>query len=780
MRILTRYILKEIISHSLLGLLIFTFVVYIPHIGHLLELVVRHDISLPHILLLFLVPVPSILVLTIPMAVLLGTLIGLSRMAADGEVIGARACGISRFQFVVPVMIYAVAGWAVGLWMSLYLAPASSLKLEQLEEEVRTTQIPYQVQPRVFMEQFPNLLLYLEDVSASRSYWRGVFIVDSTDRQAPKVTLAGSGLLVSDPASGALTLHLERGATHQLDAADPARYSVVSFASTDLPLPAVQPTARPASRVPATMTLGELWNATRQRDDPVRPGLQSSVISERRAALVELHYRFALPMASLVLALVGIPLGLFTRKGGKAVGVLLAMLAVFVYYMVMAFGLSLAKQGRLPPAIGLWLANTVFAALGILMLAQVQHVRRRLQFLQETLEEGRRRFEQWRLARRNLSPEGILLHPRALATRVFQILDLYVVREWLFYLVVLLIAFAGVYMVFDFFQLLSDIVRNHAGPRLVLDYYRYLLPQIIYLMLPLSVLVATLVSFSLLVKTSQIVAVKSVGISLYRLSLPVLILAAVLSGAIFLLSDLYLPAFNQQQDALRNQIKGRPPQTFYRPDRRWIFGESNRIYNYRFYDPDRALFADLAVYELDLQRFRLIRRIYAARAFWEPHLGGWVLENGWIRDLDGDRVTYYAPFAVATFSELKEAPSYFVHEVKTSEQMSVPELRRYIAELQRSGFDVVRLTVQLERKFSYPVITFVVALIGIPFALTTGRKGALAGVAVSILIAIVYWSSSSLFEAMGNLNQLPPVVAAWSPDVLFGLGGLYLLLRVRT
>jgi lipopolysaccharide export LptBFGC system permease protein LptF len=138
------------------------------------------------------------------------------------------------------------------------------------------------------------------------------------------------------------------------------------------------------------------------------------------------------------------------------------------------------------------------------------------------------------------------------------------------------------------------------------------------------------------------------------------------------------------------------------------------------------------------------------------------------------------PFSVAKFDEMNEEPQYFKKEVKPSAQMSAWELRRYINDLAQSGFDVVRLSVQFYRKFSFPLIAFVVALIGIPFALTTGAKGALSGVALSIGIAIIYWSASSLFEAMGNLNQLPPIVAAWSPDVLFGLGGVYLLLRVRT
>jgi LPS export ABC transporter permease LptG len=314
----------------------------------------------------------------------------------------------------------------------------------------------------------------------------------------------------------------------------------------------------------------------------------------------------------------------------------------------------------------------------------------------------------------------------------------------------------------------------------VLDYYRFLLPQVIYLMLPLSILVATLVNFGLLTKSNQITAIKAAGVSLYRISVPVLLVAIVLSVGMFFLSNDFLPQTNQRQDALRNQIKGKPPQTFYRPERQWIFGQSDRIYNYRFFDSDKNVFADLTCFEFDPQSFHLTRRIYAARAFWEPPIRGWVLENGWVRDLAGDRVDKYLPFSVATFTEMTEEPAYFKKEVRASEQMSALELRHYISELSQSGFDVVRLSIQFYRKFSYPLIAFVVTLIGIPFSFTTGSKGALSGVALSIGIAILYWSISSLFEAMGNLSQLPPLVAAWSPDVLFGLAGSYLLLRVRT
>jgi LPS export ABC transporter permease LptG/LPS export ABC transporter permease LptF len=771
MRILTRYILTETISHSLLGLLVFTFVLFIPYLGHLLELVVRHDLPVSSVFTLFVLPIPRILMFTVPMAVLVGTLIGLSRMAADGEVIAARASGIGLGQFVSPVMMLAGAGWGIALWMSLSLSPQAARKLDRMETGLKASQVPYEIQPRVFIEQFPNRLFYLEDVTGSRSRWRGVFYADTTRHDQVQVTLAESGVLVNEPEQNRLLLHLFQGTTHEIDPQHPERDSVGSFTENDVPIPLEEAGGPVVERSsPPLLSLQQLFVLAGQ------PG-------QSQAALVELHYRFALPLAAVVLAMVGIPLGLSTRKGGKAVGLLLTILLVFAYYILMAFGRSFALQGRLPPALGLWLANLVFGAAGLFMITHLRRVRMRLQFLQDWAEEVGRRW-QLAAARRARRPRGAapdhLLKPRPPGGRFFQVLDLYIIRSWLFYFALMLITFCGIYVIFDFFQLLGDVVRNHVAAGVVFNYYRYLLPQVAYLMLPLSILVATLTNFGLLTKTNQVTAIKSAGISLYRMSGPILLAAALLSAGMFAWGDRFLPETNQRQNALRNQIKGKPAQTFYRPDREWICGQSSRIYNYKFFDPDQNVFANLSVFEFDPQAFRITKRIYAARAFWEKPIHGWVLESGWVREYAGDRVTSYMPFSVATFQELNEEPSYFKKEVKPSEQMSALELRRYINELRQSGFDVVRLSVQFWRKFSFPLIAFVVTLIAIPFSFTVGRKGALSGVALSIGIAIVYWSASSLFEAMGNLNQLPPAMAAWSPDVLFGLAGVYLLLRVRT
>jgi LPS export ABC transporter permease LptG len=289
-----------------------------------------------------------------------------------------------------------------------------------------------------------------------------------------------------------------------------------------------------------------------------------------------------------------------------------------------------------------------------------------------------------------------------------------------------------------------------------------------------------LITFGLMNRSNEITAIKAAGTSVYRIVTPVMVAAAMLAAGLLFADQFYLPHTNKRQEALHNQIKGKPPQTYLRPDRRWIFGQHNDIYYYQFFDPDRNQFANLTIFELDSASFAMTERIHADRAHWAQSMSRWIYEQGWQRSLHSAAIADYRTFDVSTFPELSEAPSYFKKEVKQYSEMNYEELRRYIRDLQQSGFDVVRLRVQLAKKFAFPLVTLVMAVLAIPFSLSSGRRGAVTGVAVAVGIAVVYWTVAGLFEAMGNISQLPPVLAAWSPDLIFALVGGYLILKVPT
>jgi LPS export ABC transporter permease LptG/LPS export ABC transporter permease LptF len=798
MRILTRYILGEVVSHALIGAAVFTFILFTRDLGRILELVVRNSAPLPSIAEIFFYTVPVALTYTIPMGVLVGILIGLSRLSADSEVTAMRASGMSVWSFLRVCSIFVVIAWLLALANSVYLAPRSLASLDELQSRLRSSQASFEVQPRVFYEGFPKTVLYVEDVKAMSggAIWKGVFLADLSNPAAPRITLAKEGLLVSQ-GPDSLDLHLSTGSTHETDPLNPDRYQISTFDTTDIPIQ-IPPSATNQPSEPASlgaMRVSDLLHVAR-----------TAGASTRRWTLIEFHRRLALPTACLVLALVGIPLGLSSKKGGKSSGFVLTILLVFLYYSLSLIGVSLARQARLSPPAGVWLADFLFLLGGAFLLWQSE--RRPISLTWARLWKPKALVDEVSplaipgngapgASHAKPSPEAPALakparsqhfdaHRAGRGWRLFRlqfptILDDYVMRDFLLYLAMIGGAFVMLLLVFTLFELLGDILRNGVSVLTVGEYLLNVTPYFLYYPIaPMSMLLAVLVTFGLLQRSNEITAIKATGISLYRIIIPVVLASGIVAGALFLSDQLYLPYTNKRQDELRNRIKGKPAQTYLRPDRKWIFGQHNDIYYYQLFDPDRDTFGGISVFQFDPHSFQITRRVSATRARWSGQMGRWVYEQGWERNLNGPAIENYSKFEVTTFPEFSEQPAYFKKEVKQSSEMNYDELRKYIHDLEQSGFDVVRLRVQLQKKIAYPLITLVMAVLAIPFALSAGKRGALTGVATAIGIGVIYWTISGLFEAMGNLSQLPPTVAAWSPNLVFGFIGGYLILRMPT
>jgi LPS export ABC transporter permease LptG/LPS export ABC transporter permease LptF len=827
-RIFTRYILKEVLSHGVIGASVFTFVIFMRDMAQLLELIVRGSAPVPSVAELFFLILPKILIVTIPMGVLVGTLLGLSRMAADSEVTAMRASGVSVRKFLKIVGIFGIAAWFLALANGVILAPRSEAALARLKDNMASSQVTFEVQPRVFYEDFKDVVVYVDDIvsSSKNTVWKNVFLADFRGGTL-KITMAKEAVVISG-GENTIHLHLIDGEMHESDPRTPSQYSISTFHEQDAAL-STPPIAKPAQETApvAQISSSELFRLSRLS----RPELA-------RFYWIEFNRRLALPSACLVLVLIGIPLGLSARKGGKGAGFVVTIVLVFIYYFLSIIGVSLARGGKVSPVLGVWMANIVFAVVGSLLLWRtdktpieigmgqllVQQLRIWSQsWLKEredsAIRSPRSRFFPTRLAWILVVPLGLALvilvffGPRLLgkvpsavwgaeyfypllllfvlgivvlfAQRFLLILDNYVLRRFAGLLVLILSSFLVLTLVFTFFELLSDIVRNKISLMMVGAYLLNEIPSMLYLITPLSVLLAVLVAFGLMQKSNEITAMKATGISIYRTLVPILGIASCLAGGLFLLDQWYLPYANKRVETLRNSIKGKPAQTYRHPSK-WIFGENSgqtgqeqarRIYYYEFYEPERNEFGGFSSFELNPHSFEVNKRVYAGRAHWEDNLQKWVFEKGWQRSFDGDSVTDFRQFDVSTFPEINEPPNYFKKEVRQYSELNYEELHNYIRDLQQSGFDVVRLRVQLYKKIAFPLITLVMAVLALPFALSAGRRGALTGVAVALLITVGYYVTAGLFEAMGNVSQLPPLVAAWMPDVIFGLVGGYMILK---
>ncbi len=770
MRILTRYILREVLAHAAIGVTLFTFVIFMRDVARILELAVRNSAPLSRLGELILLSLPSALTVTIPMGVLVGILIGLSRMAADSEVTAMRASGIGAGLFLRVIAIFAVAAWLLALVNNLWIAPRSVAALGNLQDELKTTQASYEVQPRVFYEDFQNYVLYVQDteVASDAAVWKRVFLADLTNPSAPKLTLAEEGVVVNESPT-ALRLELINGWQHEVDPRAPEHYTVSRLGKSTLHIDLPESAG---AQTPGSLSYAEMSN--RQLLERARTGTKA----QANWSWVELHRRLALPTSCLVLALVGIPLGLSAHKGGKSTGFVLTVLLVFVYYFLTLSGVSLGRQGQLPPGLSMWMANAVFLAGGLLLYWRVNRMPIEIGSFRGLFTWARQRL--LRRAERAGARERRRSPRRVYGGGFPQILDEYVLRGFATYFGLVLSTFVLLTLVFTFFELLGDIVRNRVPLVTVGEYLLNFMPSVLYVMTPLSVLIAVLVTFGLMEKANEITAMKATGISLYRIVVPVLGVGMMLAVGLFFFEQFYLPGANKRQDALWSAMKGKPPQTYLRADRKWIFGQQSTIFYYEFFDPDRNQFGRLAIFQFDPQTLAITRRIYANRVRWDENLQGWIFAQGWERSFRGPAIASYEKFDVRTFPDITEPPSYFKKEVKQSSEMNYAELSGYIDDLKQSGFDVVRLRVQLHKKLAYPLITFVMAVLAIPFALAAGHRGAIAGVAMAIGIAILYWVASGFFEALGNIGLLPAALAAWSPDLLFALIGGYLIFRLPT
>jgi LPS export ABC transporter permease LptG/LPS export ABC transporter permease LptF len=780
-RILTRYILGEILSHALIGCALFTFILFIPRLPQILEMVVRNSSTLTNVLQIFLFTMPNLFWVTIPMSVLVGILLGYSRLAADNEVIAMRASGLGVGYFVRVASVVAVGGALLGLVNSLYVAPRANQAILEMEQSLAASQASYQIQPRVFYEDFHDRVLYVQDVrgGAGAANWRQVFMADVSDPSSPTITTAASATVVND-STQELLMRLRDGAQHETATGQPQQYNISTFTSTDLPL-----RLSPQSDV----HLGRMDTAVYAV--PTELLLKRIHGPEGRRFLIELNSRFSYPSACLVLMLVGVPLGVISRRGGKSSGFVFTLLLVILYYVLSYTGVALSRQDKLPAFVGVWLANILFAAVGIFLLWQMASGGRVLSAIVGLASRASNVSLLPTLPENGVHLTRILGRPRPRGQRTStrslfpRILDEYVIREFINVFFLVLAGFVLLMLVFTFFELVGDILRNHISLAVVGEYLVNLTPNMLYSIAPLAVLIAVLVTFGVLNRNSEIIAMKATGISLYRLVIPIVSISAILAASLFLFDEFYLPQANRRQEALRSTIKGRPPQTFLHPEQKWIFGQQEpggpgRIFYYQFFDPDQNEFANLSVFEFDPHTFSLSRRIFAARVFWDPDSSAWQFQHGWERKLTGANVTEYRDFTTTSFPEIHEEPGYFKKESLQSQEMNFGQLDRYIRDLRQSGFDTMRLRVALWHKVAYPLVAIVMAVLAIPFALTMGRRGSLTGIAVAIGVALAYWVVDGLFGAMGYVNYLPAPLAAWSSDVLFGLTGGYLLLRTPT
>ena len=769
MSILDRYVWKELGPPFLIGVGVFTFFLFIDRIYQLTNLVITKNVPFSLVLSLLFFMLPAFLTLTLPMALLVAVLLVCGRLASDLEVTALKAAGVSPLRLFRPYAAVGLLVTALIGWLTLLVNPWSIAAFQRQLFKILQTRATTGVQERTFSAAFGQIVIYIEEVTPSQLALKGVLVSDERDPEQSRIILAREGRLLADEENRRITLRFINGSINETSVRDPRRFRYTAFTLYDMNLPVDSPLSAAAKEDKP------------ERQLPLGALLVTAATLEGQGQItapfyVEFHKRFALPVAALVFVLVGFPLGIRTHRGGRAVALASSFGIVVSYYILFTSLEGLALSRRLPAGVAIWLPNVVFGLLGLAMMrVTISGVSTawldRFWRLQTWLER-------WRPVRavKPVRPPrlGRLRGPRASTF----IIDRYLVKEYVVFLGIGALVGAVLYIVVDLLQTLDRFLRIKPPLLLILQHFAYNMPGELYKGLPLIVLIATVFLFLSLTRQRELDALKAAGISLYRVSLPVLVTAFVISLLSVLFQEAVLPELSTKAEEVdRVKIRGMLPRHLQRQSQIWYRSSDTRFLRMALLAPVERSMEGLLVLEVD-RDFRLLSRLEARTARWTPD--GWELSSGVIRRIDRESRVRSETFT----SRLVVMPEHiddFTQVQKPVDTLSFLELRAFVTKLRESGHQASKYMVQLYSRLSFPLVHLIMALVGIPFALASPKSGGRAmGIGVAIVIAVGYWMVHSVALALAQADLLPPALAAWTANAVFAGLGTALFLNART
>jgi len=352
-----------------------------------------------------------------------------------------------------------------------------------------------------------------------------------------------------------------------------------------------------------------------------------------------------------------------------------------------------------------------------------------------------------------------------------RILDRYLTREFLGYLALGLVGFIVIWIVVDFIEKADVFLDHHAPFGLLAQYYLASTPEIVVRVLPVALMLATFLALGQLNKFGELTAMRAAGISLMRILAPVFAISVATAFVSLMLGEVVMPAATRRMNEIYNEriqhmTTGARTE---RPDITYL-GAGGRIWYTRLY-----VIGAKRMHEVSLQEFRagrLWRRIDAAEASWDG--SRWVFVSGYMRTFDQgrERAEVFSRMAVGG---LAERPEDFAKQDVQPAEMNFFELSDYVQRLRASGARVANYLVDLHLKLAFPVICIVVVLIGGSLATRLRMQSAALGFGLSLAISFVYYIVMRAGQALGHNGALPPYVAAWMGDALFGAAGLMMM-----
>ncbi|MFN7944462.1 MAG: LptF/LptG family permease [Blastocatellia bacterium] len=767
---LTLYVIRETIPFYVITIITLTFIIFAQQIIRQNDFLSVVDVPFRTLMASIACILPGILIITTPFSALIATLLTINRFSSDRETTSIMASGLKSRQIALPVIITGLLATALTLVFTLYLNPRCLQFLNTLKLEALKRAVEIQVKPQTLTTLFNDQLVLVRNVTPETGQWKGIFVYHPTPDNKIVIVSAAKGnvrIEADRPDVNTVGIQMEDGFTATTSAENHPTETITRFKrlyvrlsdSASTPLAATRPVSKRAYQ---ELSSGQLKTQLRT----LAPDS-----TEYRAASVEWHKRLAMAFGAIVLVIIAIPTGLsLSARSGRAFTVITGLIIAVTYYILTVTGQNLAFTGAIPVVAGTWLANIVILTLSFII------PNRPVPALKSPFPALRLFNRGHRSA--SVSERPLVSEQRTRNFRVFDIVNLLLLKNLTAYSILTLAALLSLTVIFTLTDLVPSVARNRIPTSYLAGYFWYLTPYLIYLCAPFGLMLGLLITFGLLARTNQLTALSANGLSPYKFAIALTAFAVLISSGLYYLSEQIIPESNRRQDERYNTIKNRKTeQATLAFGRKWVYSLDDKLFSFQHINDNNQLL-NATAYDIGGPSHLLCSVTHADKAeqisnnTWQSVSGGWQEEfcnaPGPLSPPGQSGVTFTASQGAALFRK----------PVNESSKMNIRELGSYLRQLSASGISAAELKIDYEKKKSFPLYCLIFISLAFPFCLTLTSRKILTRLTTGLSLCLIFWTITSVLESLGRQGRLSAELAVWGGPAAFLALGIYLFFRI--
>jgi lipopolysaccharide export LptBFGC system permease protein LptF len=763
---ISKYVIQAILPYFSFAWLLLSVILFVQQAARYSDIFFNNSLPSSLIWQLTAALIPNVIAFTCPMAVLIGVIIGLSKMQGDSELVAIRAAGVGNLQLTIPVIFIGIILSLFAFSINLKGVPFAAQIVRKVALQTALYKLESPIEPGVFNTEINDFTIYVKDGDLTEGTWKNVFIYQ-TDKNTKQTRL----IISKDGRLDSRKTNSEMADNSELVLKNA---SVNTFSTEDLRQNLVLENVRDL-RLSIKTKRGELIDKlSKTEETPEELGLnelaeyaKTKTGQDKTEAELLWQRRIILSISPLIFAVLGASLILRFNRGGRGWGIFLALLSLIIYYLVTLFGEQLARTNRISVFIA-GLIPLTLTSIAILWFFLSQRF---------FLSKGTKIFG--RNAQNNSSEKSKLKRKNTFANFTTGILDFDIVITLLKYFALTLSFLTTIYLIFTAFELWKFAGAINDGLVLLLTYLLYLVPFIYIQISPSALMIATLATYVIKSRQNEVVTWTASGQSIYRLLLPCFVLMMLIGLANWGIQERLLAQTNLVQDNLRIQIRNNG-KAVSENNKNWLATE-NRIYSFELAESGTKLFSSQKVKNLIVYQFaegepKLQSVTKVSEASWDDNkikfMGNpekLLWESGVPKVIESGTVE----------KELRENYNPFKQTQRKPNHLTTAELKE-IVKTTESETEKRAYSIALQKRYATPFLPLIITLFTAPFALTLSRKGKVITIGYAVGVWLVFMGISSVFEQYGLSGALDPIVSVWSPLVIFSFIGALILTKVKT